>query len=116
MFGKKKILRKEECKKKKAPESIEDMMNAYDKDSRKIYLLSMLLMDPGILILFVYYFSGVELNILITYLVLDILIYKLWKKREDKLLKEEQEEMDGEKIKILRQKIAELQEIDENNQ
>lgn len=79
-----------------------------------IRLASMLMLNPGVVILFVYYISGIELNFFLTYLLVDALILLWWwleaTKNKNWLEAAESEE---EQKAILRRKIEELKAIEE---
>ena len=77
------------------------------REENKIQFLSMMVLDPIILIFFMYYLTAHMICIPLTYLVLDYFIYKWWKKtdaEEKRMIELEKED----RSEIIRQKIEEL--------
>lgn len=112
----KKILRNREKTQKEEP--LEDcipeecwyrMMPKYGR----LNLTSMILIGPGVFILFINYITGITLNIPLTYLIMDILIVMCKRHFEIRRIRELQEiARQGDRTEILRQKAQELREIE----
>lgn len=82
-------------------------------DRDVIRFISMMSIDPGLLVLFVYYISAIELNIPLTYVAVDIVILLWWRKKALQRKKWIEEERDIDRTEIIRRKIEELREIEE---
>lgn len=82
-------------------------------DTDVIRFISMMTINPGLVVLFVYYVSAVELNIPLTYLAVDALILLWWWRKALKRKKWIEEERDIDRTEIIHRKIEELREIEE---
>lgn len=78
------------------------------KSTDVMRLLSMLVINPGLLILFVYYMAGVELSVPVTYLVVDSILLLVWWRRRVLRKRWLEEEKDVDRTDILLAKIEEL--------
>lgn len=105
--GKKEDIRLEDC----VPEECwYSMMPEYDR----INLTSMVLIGPGVFILFFHYITGIILNIPLTYLIMDIFTVMCKRHFAIRRLKMLQEiARQGDRTDILRQKVEELKEIEQ---
>lgn len=86
------------------------VMTGTEKDITSF--ISILLMDPGLFVLFIYYMFLIELNIPLTYLIGDAIFIFWWcrKALRKKRWLEETEDIDY--MPILRRKLEELGELD----
>lgn len=85
-----------------------------DDQMDRIRFISTMLLDPGIVILFVYYISGIVWNIPLVYFIVDILILIWWENKAlEKRRKLEEEQDAGDRREIIMQKIEELKVIEQ---
>lgn len=111
----KKILRKEENKiwrswmVRKQKWSVMMFQNHYEK----ISFTSMMLLDPIVVVLLLYYLTGILFSYILAYLLIDTFIYIWWQERAEKRIREEEMLREqGDRTEIIRQKIEELKEIE----
>lgn len=81
------------------------------REQHKIQFLSMMIIDPIIVIFFIYYLTAHILCVPLTYLVLDTVIYRYWKKK-DAEVKRLAKLASEDRSAIIRQKIEELRVIE----
>lgn len=82
------------------------------KGYRKCCFCSMMTLDAGVLLLTVCFFTGIELNIPLTYLIVDAFLLWWWDREEKKRYAMELEYA-GDRTEIILQKIEELRIIEE---
>lgn len=81
------------------------------REEHKVQFLSTMIIDPIVVIFFFYYLTAHILCIPLTYLILDTIIYRYWKKKDAEVKRlEELESQD--RSAIIRQKIEELRVIE----
>lgn len=81
------------------------------REEHKIQFLSMMIIDPIVVIFFFYYLTAHILSVPLTYLILDTIIYRYWKKKDAEVKRlEELESQD--RTAIILQKIEELRVIE----
>lgn len=79
----------------------------------KVHFIFMLLVDPALAIILFFYLTGVPFNILLGYVLVDVLLVLWCRDREIKRLKRIEEMRNQEdRMPIIRQKIQELKEIE----
>lgn len=98
------------CRKQKWKECLHIMFNS---ELDRIRFVSMITLNPGIVVLFVYYVSTIELNIPLTYLITDAWIILWWWRKALKRKKQMEEEKDIDRTEIIRRKIEELKATEE---
>lgn len=81
------------------------------KEEHKVQFLSMMVLDPIVIIFFYYYLTARVLCVPLTFLILDTIIFKWWKKKdaEEKRMQELEAQ---DRSEIIRQKIEELRVIE----
>lgn len=89
-----------------------DWLRKMEPDDKFRYM-SMLVLDPMFVALLFYYLTGIQLNILFIYVLVDVIIVIWCRGMEIKRLKKMKElEMMGDRMPIILQKIQELKELE----
>lgn len=110
---KEKILRRKEKRDRQGESCPErDWFRKMEPDD-KIRYLSMILLDPVFVALLFYYLTGIPLNIVFSYVLVDAILL-LWGRSTGIRRLKEIEEMEkmGDRMPIIRQKIQELKELE----
>lgn len=81
----------------------------------RLRFVSVMTLDAGVLVVLVQYYTGILLNIPLTYLVVDTLIGIWWWRKALKRKKWIEEERDIDRTEIILQKIQELKDMEERN-